>query len=217
MKEKRIIFKIDNLGFATTTVSSSDFSGFPFATETIENTLADISDYYGAPEMAFFLKKWNFESLLTFVTEGELSIDSSDFKPFLLVTQINTAEIKGLDYIVLTFCKKGNDCKTDGFVPQVIAGEANIQNFVGTELGAATSSERDFEFNIAFKRFLGATPDYFAVGVVSGDSTQGFVIEVDSITESSITIQVTAPASVAIFKLKVSYIASNWGNTNFPL
>lgn len=165
--------------------------------------------------MAFFLKKWNFASLISFRSEGELSTDGTDFKPFLAVTQLSTAEIQGLDYMVLTFCKQGNDCKTSGFVPEVIAGEANIQTFIGTTLATADSSVRSFEFNIAFKRFLGTPPTNYAVGVISGDSTWGFSVSVSAITESSITINVAAPVNVAITKLKVSYIASNWGNENF--
>ncbi len=203
------------MGLATTTVLTSDFTTLtPGTIETVQESLADISDYYGAPEMAFFVKKWNFETFLAFKTEGELSIDGSEFKPFLAVTKVGIADIKGLEYTVLTFCKKGNDCKTDGFVPKVIAGEANIQNLYGTELATATGSPRDFYFNIAFKRFLAATPGDYAVGVIYGDSNMGYSVLVDSITASSITIKITAPANVAISKLKVTYIASTWGNEN---
>jgi len=183
-------------------------------TNTAEDVLVvDVTEYYGAPEMFYFLKKFNFENYLNFQTEGELSLDATNqFKPFLAVTQSGASLIKGLEYIILTFCKRGMDCKTAGFAPEVIAGEANIQTFTGTSLATATSSVRTFQFNIAFKRFLAINPTHFAVGVISGDTTMGFSTSVVTITEYSVTIQIAAPANVAISKLKVSYIASIWGN-----
>jgi len=160
--------------------------------------------------MMFTLKKWNFETLLGFRTEGEVSIDNADFKPTLAVTQVGPSIIQGLEYIVLTFCKNGIDCKSPGFQPSVIAGDSNIQTFMGMSLGTATVAEREINFNIAFKRFLTSVPTNFAVGIVAGDTTSGFCARVLGITRDSIQIEIRAFANIALSKLRVSYIASLW-------
>ena len=147
---------------------------------------------------------------MSFRTEGEVSIDSTDFKPTLAVTQVSPSIIQGLEYVVLTFCKNGNDCKRPGFQPSVIAGESKIQTYIGMSLSTATTAERAINFNIAFSRFLTSTPTNFAVGILAGDTTSGFCARVLSITTSSIQIEIRAFANVAISKLKVSYVASLW-------
>lgn len=170
------------------------------------------TDYTGRPEPIFFLSGYIFDNnYIAIATGGELGVSASDTITItMLSTQINSAQIRAVQYDVLLFCENENDCITSQD-PIVITGTTQLTSFLGTELSdASLSYDRTLSFNVAFKMFFSSVPQYPCLGLQGGNADASFSISITGVTKKSVTITVQAFANQAINGITITYVASNW-------